>query len=231
MSGVVNNLDDFYCSVARNDAVMRRRFYLQNYIMGDTTLESQRIPSGDVVIKPKSLTSSDAMSISSLLFLPESTFVFSSINLPGTSIMTRADLNVNFLQYWAFLNQLTVPTTYTVDDFGRPVEHDPETFMKGIVEYTPDASVVAIDNQDKYREFLEAVVPKTRVLFGLIKPYLKGKLSLHEAVSAMHPFMVYQRDISFKQYEEITAYIETKVTEYKKNYIRREPRACESRKS
>ena len=220
MAGIVNNLDDFYCSVARNDAVMRRRFYLQNYIMGDTTLESQRIPSGDVVIKPKSLTSSDAMSISSLLFLPESTFVFSSINLPGTSIMTRADLNINFLQYWAFLNQLTVPTTYTVDDFGRPVEHDPETFMKGIVEYTPDASVVAIDNQDKYREFLEAVVPKTRVLFGLIKPYLKGKLSLHEAVSAMQPFMVYQRDISFKQYEEITAYIDTKVAEYKKNYIR-----------
>lgn len=221
MTGVVNNLDDFYSSVAHNDAVMRRRFYLQNYILGDTTLESQRIPSGDVVIKPKSLTSSDAMSISSLLFLPESTFIFSSINLPSTSIMTRADLNLNFLQYWAFLNQLTVPTTYTVDDLSRPIDHDPKTFMKGIVEYAPDASIIAMENRDKYREFLEAVIPKTRVLFGLIKPYLKGKLSLHEAVSALQPFMVYQRDISFKQYEEIIAYIEEKIVEYKKHYARK----------
>lgn len=221
MAGIVNNLDDFYCSVAQNESVMRRRFYLQNYVMGDSTLESQRIPSGDVVVKQKHLTSSDAMSISSLLFLPESTFVFSSINLPSTSVMTRADLNLNFLQYWAFLNQLTVPTTYTVDDLAQPVEHDPSTFMKGIVEYVPDTSIVAMEGPDKYREFLEAVIPKTRVLFGLIKPYLKGKLSLHEAVTAMQPFMVYQRDISFKQYEEIIAYIEEKVVEYKKNYARR----------
>lgn len=221
MTGVVNNLDDFYCSVAHNDAVMRRRFYLQNYVLGDTTLESQRISSGDVVVKPKPLTSSDAMSISSLLFLPESTFMFSSINLPSTSIMTRADLNLNFLQYWAFLNQLTVPTTYTVDDLARPIEHDPKTFMKGIVEYAPDASIIAMENRDKYREFLEAVIPKTRVLFGLIKPYLKGKLSLHEAVSALQPFMVYHRDISFKQYEEIIAYIDEKVGEYKKHYARK----------
>ena len=49
MAGVVNNLDDFYCSVARNDSVTRKRFYLQNYIRGESTIESQRIPSGDVI--------------------------------------------------------------------------------------------------------------------------------------------------------------------------------------
>ena len=58
--------------------------------------------------------------------------------------MTRADLEPQ-LSYSTgpFLNQLTVPTTYTVDDLARPIEHDPEAFMKGVVEYAPDASIVA----------------------------------------------------------------------------------------
>ena len=84
--------------------------------MGDTMLESQRVLSGNIIVRPRSLTSSDVMNISSLLFLPESTFAFSRINLPSTSVMTKSDLNHHFIQYWAFLNQLTVPTTQIIDD-------------------------------------------------------------------------------------------------------------------
>ena len=116
ITGVVNNLDDFYSSVYHDEAVKRKRFYLQNYVMGDTILESQRVLSGNIIVRPRSLTSSDVMNISSLLFLPESTFAFSRINLPSTSVMTKSDLNHHFIQYWAFLNQLTVPTTQIIDD-------------------------------------------------------------------------------------------------------------------
>ena len=93
--------------------------------------------------------------------------------------------------------------------------------MRTIVEYTPDSAILNADDPNKFETFLKTVIPKTRILFGLIKSYLRGRLSLYEAVSAMEPFMVYHRDISFKQYEEITEYINEKIAEYKRNYARK----------
>ena len=221
ITGTVDNLDDYYSSVAHNDAVKRKRFYLQRYNLGQDSLESHKNPSGDVVVRRRRLTQPDMISIRSLLFLPESTVSFSRINLPSTSVMTRADLNQNFLQYWAFLNQFSIVSTTIIDDTATPLEHDPATFLRGIAEYTPDAVLAASDDVDKYHKFLETVIPKTRVLFELIKPYLQGKLSLYEVVAALEPFMVYHRDISFKQYEEMTTFIQEKIAEYKKRYARR----------
>ncbi|MDC1321575.1 hypothetical protein N8261_06405, partial [Flavobacteriaceae bacterium] len=48
-----------------------------------------------------------------------------------------------------------------------------------------------------------------------------GNLSFVSVVKYLQPFLIYVDDISFKQYEEITEFIESRVREYRKNFIQR----------
>ena len=63
------------------------------------------------------------------------------------------------------------------------------------------------------------VIPKTKFLFNLIKPYLVGKLSINDILSYLEPFMIYQQDLSFMQYKEMNEFIFEKIHEFRKNYI------------
>ena len=107
MTAVVDNLEDLYSSVAKNDDIKRRRFVIQEYNLGQTVLEASKIRGGDVIVKRKPLTPNDSLTLKSLLTLPESTVRFSHINLPATDIMTKANLNLHFLNYWQLLKQNT----------------------------------------------------------------------------------------------------------------------------
>ena len=53
------------------------------------------------------------------------------------------------------------------------------------------------------------------VLFNLIKKYIDGKLTFVSVVNYLQPFLIYLDDISFKQYEEIIEFIETRIREYR----------------
>jgi len=216
MTAVVDNLEDLYSSVAKNDDIKRRRFVVQEYNLGQTVLEAAKIRGGDVIVKRKPLTPNDSLTLKSLLTLPESTVRFSHINLPATDIMTKANLNLHFLNYWQLLKQNTEVSKVIVDDLAVKIDYDKESFLAGITEFLLDES---IEDADKYHKYLEAVVPKTRVLFELVKSHIVGKLSVYDVVSYLEPFMVYQKDLSFKQYQEITDFIRGRIKEYKINYI------------
>jgi len=216
MTAVVDNLEDLYSSVAKNDDVKRRRFVIQEYNLGQTTLESTKIRGGDVIVKRKPLTPNDSITLKSLLALPESTVRFSHINLPATDIMLKANLNTHFLKYWQLLRQNTEVTKVIVDDLSKKIDYDKESFLTGITEFMLDES---IEDPDKYHKYLEAVIPKTRILFGLVKSHIVGKLSVYDVLTYLEPFMIYQKDISFKQYQEISDFIRGKIKEYKINYV------------
>ena len=52
----------------------------------------------------------------------------------------------------------------------------------------------------------------------MIKPFLKGQLSIHDILSYLEPFLIYQSDLSFMQYKEMNQYITDKISEYRKKY-------------
>jgi hypothetical protein len=219
ITAVVNNLEDFKSSVAVNDDVKRRRFLIQEYNLGINTLETTKIKGGDIIVKVKNLTKPDTIVVKSLLTLPESAVSFSHINLPATNIMLKSNLNRNFLSYWKMLNKNTNLNTVIVDDLNKPVEHDENNFLTGITEF--------LSNEDdstkgKYRDYLEAVIPKTKIMFNLVKKYIKGQLSVYDILKYMEPFMVYQKDISFQQYKEIIGFIQEKINQFKQNYVIKE---------
>jgi hypothetical protein len=85
-----------------------------------------------------------------------------------------------------------------------------------VKEYILDETIT---DENKYKKYLETIIPKTRILFNLVKSYITGKLSVYEVLSYLEPFMIYQKDLSFMQYKEITEFIQLQITDFKKKYI------------
>jgi hypothetical protein len=216
LTAVIDNLDDFYSSVAVNDDLKRRRFVIQKYNLGLSHLKTMEKHGGKMTNARVPLTNNDTISIKSFLTLPEVTIRFSKINLPTTNILNKSDLALNFLNYWEFLKQKTNVNVTIIDDINKSVEHNPNTFLKDIHEFIADES---IDDEEKYKKYLEAIIPKTRILFNMVKEHIKGQLSLHNIIGFLEPFLIYQSDITFKQYEEITTFLREKIDEYKSNYM------------
>lgn len=211
---IVDNLQNFYSSVAKNDDIKRKRFLIQEYNLGINTLEAQRIRGGDTIIKLKSVTDPDKVSVKSFLTLPESAVTFSHVNLPSTDILMKCNLAQNHMSYWRALNKLTNVTVQPITQ--DPVEFDETTYLQDIREYLPSE-----DAELDYQDYLKKIVPKTRVLFALVQKHIKGKLSMHAVLTYLEPFLVYQKDLSFKQYQEIVGFISEKINSWKKNYVNR----------
>lgn len=212
ISAIVDNLQDFYASVSKGDDIKRKRFLIQEYNLGMNTLESQRIKGGGNIVKIKPITRPDEANIKSFLTLPESAVAFSHVNLPSSNILIKCNLSKNYISYWRMLNKLTAVKIQPITD--KPTEFDETTYLKNICEYVP------VDGRKfTYTEYLDKIVPKTRALFNLINKKIKDKLSVYAVLDYLEPFMVYQKDLSFKQYEEITDFISEKITDWKKSYI------------
>ena len=71
-----------------------------------------------------------------------------------------------------------------------------------------------ISNLDIYKIFLKTIIPKIRILFSLVKKYIKGRLSLVDVVNYLEPFMIYPIDLTYMQYREINSFIYEKIKEY-----------------
>jgi hypothetical protein len=71
-----------------------------------------------------------------------------------------------------------------------------------------------ISNLDIYKIFLRTIIPKIRILFLLVKKYIKGRLSLVDVVNYLEPFMIYPIDLTYMQYREINNFIYEKIKEY-----------------
>ena len=223
INAVVDNLEDFYSSVitysskSKNSFVVRKRFLTQEYNTGLDTIEMNKVRgSGDIVTR-KQLTPNDNLTLKSLMTLPEPVVRFSRVNLPSTNIFIKANLNNSYLNYWQLLNRKTVVSTKVIDNLETPINYDETSFINDVKEYILDET---IKENDKYRKYLDIVIPKTRTLFNIMKPYITDKLSVHAVLSYLEPFLIYQKDLSFMQYEEITLFIKNKIVDIKKQYIK-----------
>ena len=241
---IINNLDDFYSTANRTnkreelDNLTKTRFVIQKYNLGTNIKSKTVLKSGKVIYTNKKMTVSDKMSINSLLVLPESVVKFSHIDLPGTNLMTKSNLHMNYLSMFRVLRENTDINTHIVDDLNKEIkymdydeeekkmddkdkENNPSEllpeFLSNIKEYSLDESLQ--DKPDKFNHFLNAIVPKTRLIFRLIRKYIKDKLSFVEIVKELEPFFIYSKDITYQQYNEIRFYIKNKILALKKDYM------------
>ena len=220
---VVDNLEDLYSSVYSNNAIRSRRFVIQKYNTGLTKLDTIDSNGSKMVTVRTNMTNNDLLSISSLIFLPEPVIRFSKINLPGTNILERVNLNNNFINYWQFLKKNTNVNVNFIDSFNEDIEFNEQNFANNIKQYILNLtdSNKELDKFEIYKLYLNHIIPKTRVLFNLMKKYIIGKLSIIDVVSYLEPFLIYSDDLTFMQYKEIIEFINEKISSFNKKFVER----------
>lgn len=222
INAIIDNLGDLYSTIVGNSEITNRRFIIQRYNLALEKLQAENFKGQHLIAHRVRVTPNDPISINSIITLPEPTVRFSQINLPGTDLLVRANLNLHFLNYWELLKQKTDVTKITIDGLDNDIEYDDTNFVDNIKQYLLDLSEYEkpedLSNLDIYKIFLRTIIPKIRVLFLLVKKYIKGRLSLVDVVNYLEPFMIYPIDLTYMQLREINSFIYEKIKEYNSKF-------------
>jgi hypothetical protein len=229
---IIDNLGDLYSSVATKSEssssraylseIASRRFVIQKYNLAAQKLHANSFKSQHLITNRVKVTENDPISINSIITLPEPAIRFSQINLPGSNLLVKSNLNLHFLNYWQLLKQKTKLTTVPIVGLDTELEYDEKNFVDNIKQYylnlTEHKKPDELTKADIYKIFLKIIIPKTRVLFTLVKKYIKGRLSLVEVVNYLEPFKIYSSDLTFRQYREINSFIYNKIKTYNSTF-------------
>jgi len=221
---IIDNLGDFYSSVFRNNLLNTQRFVVQKYNLGLTKLEATNFKGSRFESVRVKMTQSDELYLKSVLTLPEPFIRFSQINLPGTNILNRANLNSIFINFWQLLKKNTNVEVISVNNFNDSIDYNENNFVnniKSFVNNLSEESKRGFTKTEIYNQFVDIIIPKTRILFNLMKKYIHGKFSIIDVVSYLEPFLIYTDNLTYQQYRDIIGFINEKISEYNKNFIER----------
>jgi len=221
---IVDNLEDMYSSIFSNNNIIKRKFVIERYNLGLTKLNTTDSTNSRITSNRVNMTPNDILSIKTFVTLPEPAIKFSAINLPGSTLLDKANLNLHFLNYWQFLKQKTHVHYIYIDDLDKEIQFNETNFANDIKIYVFDLNndnLRGLTRKEIYKKFINILVPKIKVLFNLMKKYITGRLSIVDVVSYLEPFLVYTDELTYTQYVEITTFISEKISEFNKKYIER----------
>jgi hypothetical protein len=281
---IIDNLGDFYSSVLNSNLIKSKRFIIGKYNLGVNKLETFSYVGNKSKTQLVSLTKPDSMNIKSIIMLPKDAVAFSRVQLPGTNIMEKANLNNTFLNYWQLLNGNTYIENNFIDNDNLKMnrksdgprelpgqiqtqnqtqnqEEQSRDFLKKTVNYILDIDIesfindnnqgnqvngpleedmdinngsntnlanmqnkinnITVEYEKLYYDFLRAIVPKTRSLFYIMQKDIHNKFTFKDVVEYFEPFLIYQDDITYLQYNAIVKFINYKVIEFNKSYAER----------
>jgi len=227
---IVDNNDDFNSSVFSNNKQKQKQFFTEQYNLGLNRLLASNFSGNKMLSTVVPLTNSDLLFIRSFITLPESTIRFSRINLPSSSILDRANLNHTFLNYWKLLKKNTKVHNININSLNKDIEYDEFNFVNNIKNYVLNLELNELKNDEElkqmnkeqiYKKFVNTIIPKTIVLFNLIKKYIIGKLSIVDVVGYLEPFNIYSNNLTYLQYKEIIEFIDNKISNFNKKIMSR----------
>ena len=219
---VVDNTGNLYSSVYSKNRIVKKRCLFERYTTGLDKLTATNFKGSELIATRTPLTPNDLLEIKSFITLPEPTIHFSRINLPGTNILEKANLNNTFLNYWKLLKKQTNIQQILLNDIETDINYDEDNFVNNIKNFVlnlPNNEKNPTLKKEKYDKFVSSIIPKTRILFNLVKKYIKGKLSIVDVVNYLEPFRIYTDDITYMQYKAITQFLNEKISDYNKEYI------------
>ena len=215
LEAVVDNLGELKSSVVAGEELKTRRFVVQRYNLGLTRLNAISMSANRMTASVVPMTPADSLALKSFIMLPEPAVSFSRINLHTINVLDKSLLNQHNLNYWQLLRKTTRVSTRTIDDLDEHIAFNSRDFLKDIKEYVLSSEIT---DADRFAEYLRIVVPRTRVLFDLVKKHLVGSLTLSEIVNYLEPFMVYHRDLTYRQYTDMVAFLRERIRDHKRNY-------------
>ena len=219
---VVDNTGNLYSSAYSQNRIVKTRCLFERYTTGLDKLTASNFKGSDLITTRNPLTPNDLLEIKSFITLPEPTIHFSRINLPGTNMLEKANLHCTFLNYWKLLKKQTNIQQILLNDIDTDINYDEDNFVNNIKHFVsniPNNEKNPTLKKERYDKFVSSIIPKTKILFNLVKKYIKGKLSIVDIVNYLEPFRIYTDDITYMQYKAITQFLNEKISDYNKEYI------------
>ena len=208
---ILDNEESYESFVIKNKVLEKNKYVMQKYNTGLHTIRKDRLKKN----YPVHLSDNDRMNISSFIMLTENVMKHTKGTLPRTSILKRSSINKYPLFYYKLLNDKTAPNTIILDNYQQNSKN-PIKFLSSINEFVLQQGD---DIEKKYEYFLDRMIPGIRNLFLYVKEFLKDGLSISSVIKELEPFLIYEDDITYMQYNEISKYIKLKIIDYKKNYV------------
>lgn len=218
---IVDNLGQFQSSIYTSGYMDQRKYVIQRYNLGLSKKENVVLKSGKTIYIRNQMTPNDEIAVKSFILLPEPVINFSRIGLNSTDIMTRANLNQNYFSLFRLLTSKLAVEYNKMENLDTEFTEDENSFANNVKEFALDETM----NKEphKLRKFLNVVIPKTKVVFNIMRKYIRNKLSLIEIVQQLEPFLVYSDDITYNHFKDIRYYIKQQIIElYKINAERSE---------
>ncbi len=232
---LLNNDDDFNSVVISNtkqrqeyiNDIHTKQFVTGMYIQGNQIINAETITTTKMKYKLEDVSlTTEYIQLLSILMLPESVVQFSKITLPGTNILDRTQLSLNFIDYYELLQskimniKINRDFLYEEDKIKllkQKIYTDKYITKNKIKNYSLTDKVK--EQEDIYNHFLDLIIPNSKILFNIVKKYITGKMSVYDVITYLEPFLIYQDDVTFKFYKDsIIPFIKEKSDQYKINY-------------
>ena len=218
---IVDNNDNLLSfTVCDNDNICSKYSLMERYLKNQKRITTYK---NENYITPRNhLYDSETISLKSIITLPEPFMHFSRIQLPGTNIIEKANLNRVFIEFWRIFNKKNIIQNNVISSFeNENNQHPTKTLFTGINNHILALFENKNTRNENYKNFLENVIPKTKNIFLQIQKYINGNLSVVDIVKYMEPFLIYSDDLSYFQYKKITQFINYKISQYISNLIER----------
>ena len=228
LEAIVDNLGMFESSVANvyksgknaQSTLNRKKYLLQRYTTGSSQLERNVMKTGKSVYFRKQITPNDTMCVSSIVTLPEPFIRMSAMYLPSQNILNKAELNQQYRFLFRILKTNLDIVPRVVNDLSKELDYDNEegsdlfsSFNEFIINN--DKEELDQDREDKFKKFLEVIIPKTRTILKLVRKNLHDKLSFVDVVKQLEPYGIHTEDITYTQYVDIQYIVQQQISELK----------------
>ena len=226
---IIDNLENFHTTTmsdAGNNRIgyARRQYVIQRYNLNDSYLEPIVSKAGKKIFVRTKMNENENATIKSIMLLPKPVLKSSFVDLPGTSILKKAMLSQHYPYIFKILTKRRVVDNHVIDNFEKEMDKSfweipltDKSFDKNIQNFVLDD---AIDqNPKRFEKLLNSMIPGTENIIRLFDLFYDKKehismLSVHNAVKKLEPFMVYNNDINYTQFNAIRFFIKNKRREY-----------------
>ena len=222
---IVNNYGDFNSTVISKfttDHISSTKYLIQKYNIGYTRPSAVVYNNDKKVYVRTKMTQNDSISVKSLIVMPHSFTTYSRTFLPGTSILEKANLSNIPVELFRVFNKKREIQNFNVDDLKVEIDYEKLeeekefTIFNEITNFVLDEKYN--DDETKYQQFLNSIIPKIRTLIRIIRKNIKGNLSFIRIIQQLEQYMIYPDNITYGQYNEIRFFIKQRLLEMKADF-------------
>ena len=202
ITAVLNNLGDLKSSILHKN-VAGEELVIQKYNLGIKRKQINKLKNTktDIQIVPN-----DTITITGMVKLPYENMKYNKLSLPNTNILKRVNLNSKKTQKIVknLYNKINLSEILFIDSKKQHV-YDKKQFLNDTLQIFMDET---LETDDKYKSFLELIIPKTQEIFDMLEDKLQNTSTFIEIVDILEPYLIYPDDIRFSMYKKIITFLD-----------------------